>query len=51
VRAVNRFSETVGATTLTLRAPERSAVVTRTFPTSDRAVTVEVTECVEVDGG
>ena len=46
VQARNFYSDVVGSAQIALRVGEPSAVVSRTFPTSDKAVVVEVTGCV-----
>ena len=46
LRARNFYSETVGTAQVTLSGNVRSKALERTFPTSDKAVVAEVTDCV-----
>jgi hypothetical protein len=51
VQARNLYSDVVGTAEFVLAGPVRSGVVTKTFPTSDKAVIVEVTGCTTRTGG
>ena len=45
VQARNFYSDVVGSSQVIVRGATQNIVVEKTFPTSDRAVIVEVTEC------
>jgi len=49
LRARDRFSDAVGTALVVVDNDRSATVVTRSFPTSDRAVVVEITGCTSTD--